>query len=44
MLIYFSTFLATYEKVEELETPNNVLEAITEIDIKEYYNNSKKPY
>jgi hypothetical protein len=44
MLIYFSTFLATYEKIERLEAFNNILEAITEIDIEEYYNDSEKPY
>jgi hypothetical protein len=44
MLIYFLTFLITYEKIEGLEASNNVLEAITEIDIEEYYNNGEKPY
>jgi hypothetical protein len=44
MLIYFSTFLATYERVEGLEAPDNVLETIAEIDIEEYYDDSKEPY
>jgi hypothetical protein len=33
-----------YEKIKGLETPNNILETITEIDIKKYYNNNKEPY
>jgi hypothetical protein len=44
MLIYFLTFFATYEKVEGLEAPNNVLETITEMNIKEYYDDSEEPY
>jgi hypothetical protein len=44
MPIYFLTFLATYERIEGLEALNNILETIIEINIEEYYNNSKKPY
>jgi hypothetical protein len=44
MLIYFSTFFATYEKIERLKTPDNILEVIAEMDIEEYYNDSEKPY
>jgi hypothetical protein len=44
MLIYFLTFLTIYKKIKKLETPNNILEVIIEINIKEYYNNNKKPY
>jgi hypothetical protein len=44
MPIYFLTFFVIYEKIKGLETPNNVLETITEINIEEYYNNSEEPY
>jgi hypothetical protein len=44
MLIYFLTFLATYERVKGLKAPDNILETIIEIDIKEYHDNSKEPY
>jgi hypothetical protein len=44
MPIYFSIFLAIYKKIKKLETLNNILEVIIKINIKEYYNNNKKPY
>ena len=33
-----------YEKIKGLETPNNILETITEIDIKKYYVYNKLGY
>jgi hypothetical protein len=44
MLIYFSTFLVIYERIERLETPDNILETIMEMDIEEYYDDSEEPY
>jgi hypothetical protein len=45
-LVRFLTFLATYENIEGLDAPDNVLDAIAEIDINidQYKNDSNDTY
>jgi hypothetical protein len=40
MLVYFLTFLATYKNIKRLDTPDNILDTIAEIDINLYKDNN----